>query len=184
MSQRFVSWSAAIRDIRADRIHLAPGERQAICRQQAFVEAAFRRAQSSRRVRPLVASGAYDRRAIMRSAVIAARARREVTGEAWLVCISAALKGTWQAAKAARLLTERPGSDRGVRGPKTANRFVPQSSRGSTPDEAASTREDPARSQSPLTLLKRRPRPKNLPGTTERSPLLLCANRASTQTLR
>ena len=35
-------------------------------------------------------------------AVESARARREVTGETWLVCLSAALKGTWQAAKAAR----------------------------------------------------------------------------------
>jgi len=184
MPQRFISWSAAIRDIQSDRIQFASGERQAICRQQAFVEAAFLRAQWSRRVRPLVASGAYDRRAIMHSAVIAARARREVTGEAWLVCISAALKGTWQAAKAARRWTERPGSDRGRRVPETSNCYMPQSSGALAREDAASSCEAPAPSQLPLKLLKRRSRPKIHPRTAEHSPLLSCANRDATQALR
>ena len=104
MSQRFVSWSAAIRDIRADRIQLAPSERVARSRQQAFQKVAFLRAQATARIRPFVVAGAYDRRAIMCSAVAAAKARRAVTGDTWRVCLSAALKGTWRAAKATRLL--------------------------------------------------------------------------------
>lgn len=103
MRQRFISWAAAIRDIRADRIHLAPGDRQAALRQRTFADLAFRRALTSARVCPLLVSGVYDRKAIMRLAVAAAKARRVVTGEGWHICISAALQGTWQAAKAARL---------------------------------------------------------------------------------
>lgn len=38
----------------------------------------------------------------MAAAIYSAQGRREVTGEAWSVCRSAALKGVWQAAKAAR----------------------------------------------------------------------------------
>lgn len=105
MSQRFVYWSAALRDIRADRIQLAPSERVARSRQQAFQKVAFLRAQANACVRPFVVAGAYDRRAIMCSAVAAAKARRAVTGDTWRLCLSAALKGTWRAAKAARLLS-------------------------------------------------------------------------------
>lgn len=101
--RRALSWSAAIRDIRADRIHFAPGDRQTALRQRAFADLAFRRAQSSARIDPLLNSEAYDRRAIMRLAVAAAKARRAATGEGWRVCVSAALEGTWRAAKAARL---------------------------------------------------------------------------------
>ena len=53
-------------------------------------------------IRPLFVVGAYNRRAIMSAAIEAARARRAVTGEAWNICLSAALKGTWQVAKEAR----------------------------------------------------------------------------------
>ena len=105
MSQRFVSWSAALRDIRADRIQLAPSERVARSRQQAFQKVAFLRAQATACVRPFVVAKAYDRRAIMCSSVAAAKARRAVTGDAWRLCLSAALKGTWLAAKATRLLS-------------------------------------------------------------------------------
>ena len=100
---RTLSWSAAIRDIRADRIHLAPRDRQAALRQRTFADLAFRRAQTSARLYPLIVPGAYDRRAIMRLAVAAAKARRAATGEGWQICVSAALQGTWRAAKAARL---------------------------------------------------------------------------------
>jgi hypothetical protein len=103
MRQRFISWTAAIRDIRADRIQFAPGERQAALRQRTFADLAFRRAQASARLCPLLVSGAFDRRAIMRLAVAAAKARRAVTGEGWRICVSAALQGTWRAAKVARL---------------------------------------------------------------------------------
>lgn len=104
MRQRFISWTVAIRDIRADRIHFAPGDRQAALRQRAFADLAFRRAQSAARVCPLLVSGAFDRRAIMRLAVAAAKARQAATGDGWPVCVSAALQGTWRAAKAARLM--------------------------------------------------------------------------------
>lgn len=100
---RSLSWVAAIRDIRADRIHFAPGDRQAALRQRTFADLAFRRAQSLARVCPLLVSGAFDRRAIMRLTAATAKARRAATGEAWHICISAALQGTWRAAKAARL---------------------------------------------------------------------------------
>ncbi|MCJ2074770.1 hypothetical protein MKK68_03770 [Methylobacterium sp. E-016] len=53
--------------------------------------------------RPLVAAGAFDRSAIMATACAAAKARQALTGEAWGVCLSAALTGTWALARAARL---------------------------------------------------------------------------------
>lgn len=53
--------------------------------------------------RPLIAAGAFDRSAIMATACAAAKARQSLTGETWGACLSAALKGTWQVAKAARL---------------------------------------------------------------------------------
>jgi len=103
MSRRSLSWSTALRDIRADRIQLPPQERKARCRQRAFARLAAQRASAIIRSRPLVTAGAYNRRAIMCMAIAAAKARRAITGEAWSLCISAALTGTWQAAKAARL---------------------------------------------------------------------------------
>jgi hypothetical protein len=90
--------------MRADRIHFAPGNRQAALRQRTFADLAFRRAQASARFCPLLVSGAFDRRAIMRLAMAAAKARRAVTDEGWRICVSAALQGTWQAAKSARLM--------------------------------------------------------------------------------
>lgn len=39
-------------------------------------------------------------------AIESAQARREVTGEPWLICLSSALKGTWKAAKAIRAVRE------------------------------------------------------------------------------
>jgi len=113
MRQRLISWTAAIRDIRADRIHFAPGDRQAALRQRTFADLAFQRAQASARHCPLLASGGFDRSSIMRLAVAAAKARRAVTGEGWRICVSAALQGTWRAAKAARL-TARSNANRPV----------------------------------------------------------------------
>lgn len=97
-------WSAALRDIRADRIQLSPEERKARCRQQAFADLAAKRARAAFGIRPLVNAGVYDRKAIISTAIAAARARLAITGEPWSVCISAALKGTWQAARAVRLI--------------------------------------------------------------------------------
>ena len=102
--RRSISWSSALQDLRSDRAEIQPAERRCRLSAAAFANLAFRRAQASARIRPLVVSGAYDRRAIMCSAVAAANARRTVTGDTWRVCLSAALKGTWRAAKAARLL--------------------------------------------------------------------------------
>ena len=54
---------------------------------------------------PLVnRDGTFDRSAIMRAAIRTAQARMEVTGDAWGVCMSYALKGAWAAAKASRLV--------------------------------------------------------------------------------
>lgn len=85
MRQRLISWTAAIRDIRADRIHFAPGDRQAALRQRTFADLAFQRAQASARHCPLLASGGFDRSSIMRLAVAAAKARQAVTGEGWRI---------------------------------------------------------------------------------------------------
>lgn len=111
---RSLSWSAALRQIRADRINYTAGERRAILRQRAFAELATKRALESESAKALVSAGSYNRRGIMLAAIEAARARREITGEAWGTCLSAALKGTWRAAKAAmsaaKLLEELQGS--------------------------------------------------------------------------
>ena len=106
---RSLSWSAAIRDLHADRITFAPGERTAHCREQVFTKLACDRAQALAHTRPLAAPGTYDRSAIVSSANAAAKARREVTGERWSLCLSAALRGTWQAAKAACRLAKSRG---------------------------------------------------------------------------
>lgn len=55
--------------------------------------------------RPLAVAGQFDRSAIMLTACAAAKARQSVTGEAWGACLSAALKGAWILARAARLAT-------------------------------------------------------------------------------
>lgn len=99
---RTFSWSSALRQIRSDRIYLRPGDRQTLQRHRGFVEIAARRASAKGNCRTLLKGNSHDRRGIMRLAIESARARREVTGETWSVCLSAALKGTWQAAKAAR----------------------------------------------------------------------------------
>lgn len=100
--RRQVSWGAALSDLRNDRVQYAPGERAAVCRANGYAKLAADSARLSARTLPLIVAGAYDRAAIMSAAIASAQARRAVTGEAWGVCLSAALKGTWQVAKAAR----------------------------------------------------------------------------------
>lgn len=102
-SRRSLSWSAALADIRADRAVVAPGAARARAAAEGFAKIAASRARRSSSA--FVVAGRYDRRAIMAAAIVAAQARRAVTGEAWTVCLSAALKGTWAVAKAARLAT-------------------------------------------------------------------------------
>ena len=102
MSQRRqISWSSAVQTLRADRASTTG--LQAHFAAKGFAKIAADRARLSARTAPFVVAGHYDRSAIMNAAIVAAQARREATGEAWGVCLSAALKGTWQVAKAARL---------------------------------------------------------------------------------
>lgn len=61
--------------------------------------------------RALVRGGAFDLGAIMRCAAFAAHERRGLTGEPWQVCMSDALAGTWDDAKADR--------DAGIERPRT-----------------------------------------------------------------
>lgn len=100
--RRHISWTAAVRDMRNDRFQVSPADRCISSAARAFAKLAADRARLSSRVSPFVVAGAYDRSAIMRAAIVAAKARRTVTGEAWGVCLSGALKGTWQVAQAAR----------------------------------------------------------------------------------
>ena len=99
--RRQLSWSSAVQTLRADRTSTTG--LQAHLAAKGFAKIAADRARISARAAPLVVAGQYDRSAIMKAAIVAAQARREATGEAWGVCLSAALKGTWQVAKAARL---------------------------------------------------------------------------------
>ncbi|WP_132251551.1 hypothetical protein [Methylobacterium segetis] len=98
--RRSISWNAALRDLRADRMQVSAEARRAHCRREVFAKLAANRARQELRARPLVVAGRYDRRAIMAAAV--AQARREATGDAWASCLSAALTGVWQVAKVAR----------------------------------------------------------------------------------
>lgn len=99
---RLISWSNALRNLRADRITLAPGERRALCREQGFMRLAAGHARASQVARSLATISGYDRPAIMSVAIASSKARRSVTGETWNVCLLTALKGTWQVAKYAR----------------------------------------------------------------------------------
>ena len=101
-AHRTISWNAALRNLHSDRRQFAPGERAALVRREGFVKLVADRARRAQIERPFVVDGRYDRSSIMRAAVAAAQARREVTGDAWGVCLSAALKGVWQVAKAAK----------------------------------------------------------------------------------
>jgi hypothetical protein len=88
-------------DLDVTRRAYKPGERAAIARAAAFAGLAARQAARSPAA-VFVVAGRYDRRAIMAAAIKAAQSRRAATGEAWNVCLSAALKGAWQTAKAQR----------------------------------------------------------------------------------
>lgn len=93
--QRRISWSSAVGALRADRTRLAPG---------VLTAKSYTASISRIRGLPMVtAAGAYDRSAIMTLAIAAAKVQQARTGEAWAVCMSAALKGAWIAARAARL---------------------------------------------------------------------------------
>lgn len=163
MRQRLISWTAAIRDIRADRIHFAPEDRHAALRQRAFADLAFRRAQSSAGVCPLLVSATYDRRAIMLLAVAAAKARRAATGEAWRICLSAALQGTWRAAKAARVTVGWNASRRVVTINETSGRIGPNPALPATRPVSALQAADASSKQSPRMALSRKSLPRPIP---------------------
>ena len=99
--RRQISWSSATQALRADRASTS-GVRAHLAA-KGYAQLAADRARLSARTAPFVVAGRYDRSAIMKVAIVAAQARKATTGEAWGVCLSAALKGTWQVAKAARL---------------------------------------------------------------------------------
>jgi hypothetical protein len=99
--RRQISWTSALQDMRNDRAQVAPGQLGAKLRANAYAKFTADRLRAARPV--LVVAGRYDRAAIMRAAIQQAQSRRAVTGEAWGVCLSAALKGVWSVAKAARL---------------------------------------------------------------------------------
>jgi hypothetical protein len=99
--RRLLSWTQAMYDLDAPRRAFKPGQRVTMARTAAFTKLAADRARTT--ALPLVVAGSYNRRAIMTTAIAAARSRRACSGEAWSICLSAALKGVWQVAKAARL---------------------------------------------------------------------------------
>ena len=93
MSNRSISWNAALRDIRDDRIKAPAGllSARALC--QGF--ARFQR-------RPFVVAGKFGRSAIMAAASVAATNLQERLGLTRATAMSTALKAAWQAAKMAR----------------------------------------------------------------------------------
>ena len=81
----------------------ADSRRAAITTRAAVVACTESAKRFARTVAPLVhPDGTFDRSAIMRAAIRSALARMEVTGDAWGVCMSYALKGAWAAAKYSR----------------------------------------------------------------------------------
>ncbi|GJE45544.1 hypothetical protein [Methylobacterium soli] len=100
-TRRQISWTTALADMRNDRVQVAPGQIGATLRANAYAKFTADRLRAARPV--LVIAGRYDRAAIMRAAIQQAQSRRAVTGEAWSICLSAALKGVWSVAKAARI---------------------------------------------------------------------------------
>ncbi|MCJ2108236.1 hypothetical protein MKK70_23285 [Methylobacterium sp. E-041] len=87
----------------ADPRLTADARRIVTCAKSAVVASTESAKRFARTVAPLVhRDGSFDRSAIMRAAILSAQARLEVTGDAWGVCMSYALKGAWAAAKSSR----------------------------------------------------------------------------------
>ncbi|WP_244030648.1 hypothetical protein [Methylobacterium sp. E-016] len=87
----------------ADARLTADARRAVITAKAAIVAATESAKRFARTVAPLVnRDSTFDRSAIMRAAIRSAQARMEVTGDAWGVCMSYALKGAWAAAKSSR----------------------------------------------------------------------------------
>ena len=90
--RRSLSWSSALRDLRADRAVVPAGFLSARALVECYVKTR----------RPLVVAGQYDRTAIMAHAAAAAKAHQTRTGCTWAAAMSVSLKAAWQVAKAAR----------------------------------------------------------------------------------
>ncbi len=93
MSNRRLSWTAALRNVRDDRGAIPAG----LLAAKASVTLTVRLTR-----RPLVADGKFDRGAIMHAAAKAARAHQDRFGCTWVEAMSVALKAAWGAAKLAR----------------------------------------------------------------------------------
>lgn len=89
--RRSLSWSAATRDMRTNRIAIPAGFLAARGLVECFVKTR----------RPLVVAGKFDRAAIMAHATAAAQAHQRRTGSTWSEAMSVALKASWQVARRA-----------------------------------------------------------------------------------
>ncbi|MCJ2079034.1 hypothetical protein MKK68_25940 [Methylobacterium sp. E-016] len=100
---RYANLIPASHIARSADARLTADARRAVITAKAAIVAATESAKRFDRTEALVRrDGTFDRSAIMRAAIRTAQARMEVTGDAWGVCMSYALKGTWAAAKASR----------------------------------------------------------------------------------
>ncbi|WP_246529546.1 hypothetical protein [Microvirga zambiensis] len=96
---RRIDWTAAMRDMRADRAKPTHGFLASRSLEAARLDRLAREAASA----PLVIAGAYDRSAIMTAAIAQARAQRAKGSKApWRQLIGTALRFTWARAKSAR----------------------------------------------------------------------------------
>jgi hypothetical protein len=100
---RFANLIPASHIARSADPRLTANARRAVITAKAAIVAATESAKRFDRTEALVnRDGTLNRSAIMRAAILSAQARMEVTGDAWGVCMSYALKGAWAAAKASR----------------------------------------------------------------------------------
>ncbi|MCY1642115.1 hypothetical protein [Methylorubrum sp. SL192] len=93
-SRRSLSWSSALRDMRADRVQVPAGFLGARGRVEGLVRFG--------KVALVKADGSFDRAGIMTAAVAAAKAHQLSYGSTWAVAMSVSLNAAWQAARRAR----------------------------------------------------------------------------------
>lgn len=89
---RKISWTSALRTIKADRDVLPAGFLSARAMVECFVKTR----------RPLVVAGKFDRAAIMSHAAAAAKQHQARTGSTWAAAMSVSLKAAWQVAQTAK----------------------------------------------------------------------------------
>ncbi|WP_404286468.1 hypothetical protein ACD578_15910 [Microvirga sp. RSM25] len=98
-THRKIDWTAAMRDMRADRAEPVVGYLAARSLEIARLDRLAREAASA----PLAVAGSYDRSAIMTAAIAQARAQRAKGSKAaWSQLVGSALKSIWRHAKAQR----------------------------------------------------------------------------------